>query len=60
VLRDNPHWFNSMYVETQNVMNSMHATFIRHHLRAATPDFDLRLAAIRDDVDEIMKRYLVE
>jgi hypothetical protein len=60
VLRDNPLWFDSLLVESQEIMNSMHATFIRHHLRAFTPDFGLRLAAIREEVDDIMKRHSAE
>jgi hypothetical protein len=60
VLRDNPLWFDQLLVETQKIMNSMHATFIRHHLRAFTPDFGMRLDAIRKDVDDVMKRYAPE
>jgi len=55
VLRDNPAWFGALRIETQDLMNSMHATFIRHHIRAITPDFDRRIALIRHEVDAIMK-----
>jgi len=55
VLRDNPAWFDALRIETQDLMNSMHATFIKHHIRAMTPDFDHRLAMIRQDVANVMK-----
>ncbi len=57
VLRDNRAWFDALHVESQEVMNSMHASFIKHHIRAMTPDFDRRLAAVRREVDEVMKRF---
>jgi hypothetical protein len=57
VLRDNPVWFDALRVETQDLMNSMHATFIKHHIRAMTPDFDRRLAMIRQDVDTVMRKF---
>lgn len=55
IFRDDPAWFAEFYVETQDLMNSMHASFIRHHIRAITPDFDCRLAKIRLHVEEIAK-----
>lgn len=56
LLRDNPAWFSALHIESQNLMNSMHATFIRHHIRKMTLDFDDRLAAISRDVDDVMNR----
>jgi len=55
-LRDNPAWFAELHVESWDLMNSMHATFIRHHLWGITPDFGLRLESIRREVDEVMKK----
>jgi hypothetical protein len=59
-LRDNPQWFDALHIETQDLMNSMHASFIRHHIRGLTPDFDRRLAMVRQDVDDVMTRYSAE
>ncbi len=56
-LRDNQAWFDALHVESQDLMNSMHASFIRHHIRAITPDFDRRLAALQLEVNEVMKRF---
>jgi hypothetical protein len=53
IFLDNPDWFAAMYLESQTVMNSMHATFIRHHLRAMTPDFEQRLAVIQQAVEAL-------
>ena len=60
ILRDNPAWFDALHIETQKLMNSMHASFIRHHIRSMTPDFDRRLARMQRDVDEVMRRYSAE
>jgi hypothetical protein len=60
ILRDNPAWFDAFHIETQALMNSMHASFIRHHIRSITPDFDRRLAIMRQDVDDVMRRYSAE
>jgi hypothetical protein len=57
VLRENPNWFDTLHVETQDLMNSMHASFIRHHIREFTSDFSCRLSKIRQDVDNVMKRF---
>jgi hypothetical protein len=57
VLRENPNWFDTLHVETQDLMNSMHASFIRHHIREITPDFSCRVSKLRQDVDNVMKRF---
>lgn len=41
--------------EPQTLMNSLHASFIRHHLRAMTPDLADRLRAIEAEVDHVMR-----
>ncbi len=56
-LRDNQAWFDALHVESQDLMNSTHASFIRHHIRAITSDFDRRLAAVQREVNEVMKRF---
>jgi hypothetical protein len=53
IFRDRPDWFAEFHVESQSLINSMHATFIKHHLRAITPDFDSRLVKIRQDLESI-------
>jgi hypothetical protein len=47
----NPDWQEFIRYEPQTLMNSLHASFIRHHLRAMTPDLDERLKLIQAEVD---------
>jgi hypothetical protein len=54
ILIDNPSWEESIRYESDSLMNSIHASFIRHHLRASTPNLVKRVEAIRADVDRIL------
>jgi hypothetical protein len=57
MLNENPAWFAELEIQSQHVMNSMHATFIKHHLRAVTTQLSLRLAAIRQETDEVRRKW---
>lgn len=46
-----PEWQEFIRYEPQSLMNSLHASFIRHHLRAMTEDLDERLKLIETDVE---------
>jgi hypothetical protein len=50
-LIENPDWEHSIKYEPQTLMNSLSATFVRHHLRAMTADPDERLKSIEAEVD---------
>jgi len=52
----NPDWQHSLHYESLALMNSMQASFLRHHLRAATPDLAQRIKAIQQEVDEVMAK----
>ena len=52
----NPDWQYSLHYESLALMNSMHASFLRHHLRAMTPDLAQRIRSIRQEVDEVMAK----
>jgi hypothetical protein len=56
VLQEHREWFEDLHIESQSVMNSMHASFIRHHLRAMTPDFSKRIESIQREVEEVMEK----
>jgi hypothetical protein len=43
ILIANPDWKSVLHYESQSLLNSMHASFLRHHLRAQTPDFEQRI-----------------
>ena len=53
-LMKNPDWQGFIRHEPQTFMNSLHASFIRHHLRAMTPDLGDRLRSIEADVDQVL------
>jgi hypothetical protein len=53
-LIENPNWQDSIKYESQTLMNSLHASFVRHHLRAMTPDLAARLKSIQIEVDEAL------
>lgn len=55
VLMEYPEWEEFIRYEPQTLINSLHASFIRHHLRAMTPDPVDRLRLIEAAVDEIMR-----
>lgn len=50
-LLEHPEWQELIRYEPQSLMNSLHASFIRHHLRAMTEDLDERLSLIKSDVE---------
>jgi len=49
-LMQHPEWEEFIKYEPQSLMNSLHASFIRHHLRAMTEDLGERLKLIEFDV----------
>jgi lipopolysaccharide biosynthesis glycosyltransferase len=51
---ENPGWQSAVHYEFQSLMNSMHASFIRHHLRAVTPDLSERIKSIQAEVEYIL------
>jgi hypothetical protein len=51
----NPDWQEFIKYEPQTLMNSLHASFIRHHLRAMTADLDERLRSIEAEVDHALR-----
>jgi hypothetical protein len=55
-LMENPDWEEFIRYEPQTLINSLDASFIRHHLRAMTPDLTDRLRLIEAEVDQIMRR----
>ena len=55
-LIENPRWQDSIKYEPQTLMNSLHASFVRHHLRAMTPDFEARVRSIEIEVDEALRK----
>ena len=55
-LIENPAWQEAIKYEPQTLMNSLHASFVRHHLRAITPDLAARLRSIQAEVDEALGR----
>ncbi len=54
-LMENPDWEGVIRYEPQTFINSLHASFIRHHLRAMTPDLAERLRLIEADVDQVLR-----
>ncbi|MFT4117227.1 hypothetical protein [Bradyrhizobium sp.] len=52
----NPEWQFSLHYESQALINSMHASFLRHHMRAHTPDLAQRTTAIAGDVEDILSK----
>jgi hypothetical protein len=54
-LIENPDWQAFVRYESQTFMNSLHASFIRHHLRAMTPDLADRLRSIEAEVDLVLR-----
>jgi hypothetical protein len=54
-LIENPAWQEAIKYEPQTLMNSLHASFIRHHLRAMTADLDERLKSIEADVALVLR-----
>ena len=54
ILRDNEGLWPDIYLESQDTLNSAHASFIRQVLRAMNQDFASRLAAVQGAVDLVM------
>lgn len=54
-LLEHPEWESFIKYEPQSLMNSLHATFIRHHLRAMTTDINERLKLIEADVKSVLR-----
>lgn len=57
-LIENSGWRKSIRYEPDSLMNSLHGSFIRHHLRAATPDLAKRLESIQTDVDRVLRECI--
>jgi hypothetical protein len=55
MLLEHREWYDDLHIESNSVMNSMHASFIRHHLRVVTPDFQKRVQSIQREVEEVME-----
>jgi hypothetical protein len=53
-LMENPDWERFIRYEPQSLINSLDASFIRHHLRAMTPDLTERLRSIEAEVDQVL------
>lgn len=53
ILIANPGWQSALHYESNLLINSMHATFLRHHLRVMTPNLEQRIKSIQREVDEI-------
>ena len=49
----NPDWQSALHYESLSLINSIEASFLRHHLRARTPNLEQRIKSIRREVDEI-------
>jgi hypothetical protein len=56
ILMENPEWEEFIKYEPQTLINSLDASFVRHHLRAMTPDLADRLRLVEAAVDQIMQR----
>src|SRR3981081_758524 len=59
-LLENPDWQTSLRHEPQSLMNSMHASFIRHHLRAMTPAICERIKSIQTEVEDVLRGVKLE
>jgi hypothetical protein len=57
ILIENPRWQEGVRYEPQTMMNSLHATFIRHHLRAMTSTLSERIKSIQAEVDEVFRAF---
>ncbi len=53
ILIANPDWQSALHYESLSLVNSMRASFVRHHLRARTPNLEQRIRSIQREVDEI-------
>lgn len=54
ILRVRPDLLDQVFLQSTDLMNSRHGTFIRQHLRADTPTLDDRIARIRAAVHRVM------
>ncbi len=54
ILRNDETLWPDIHLESQDTLNSAHASFIRQMLRAMNQDFASRLAAVREAVDRVM------
>jgi hypothetical protein len=57
-LIQNPEWQSAVHYEHQSLMNSMHASFIRHRLRSNSPDASERLKLIQAEVEDVMSGHV--